>query len=310
MPVPTQVHIISLAEICTGSRVVKRMILPKSTRSFLSQAHILKWSPETMLPSDEKHTNTTSEIIFATTWLMLSDGYRVIALSTELSNNRLVAEKDHAPEEGASNVLADFELGNQFGKITFADFVFSHRHVFLLFEMASQASIISLTKLQRDDIIGPKFSDLRSFSQSANGLYFSLLTRSKGQDQITIFSPSDNISNKAATFSPHTLDAQGMQWSPAGEPLLVVWDSASYGFRASFFTALGHHLRQLDLNAPAVQRGLESASVDDLGIFRLEWLRRIDRTVLAIAAGQRQVLLYEERSKSNVSISSILRSCI
>ena len=138
-----EIHIISLAEVCSGSRVVKRMILPKSTQSFLSQAHTLRWSPETMVLSDNAHPNTTSELF--TTWLMLSDGNRVIALSTELSNYRHAIDHDGDSEDPLSSVLADFELGNQFGKITFLDFVFSHRHALLLFEMGSQASILVST---------------------------------------------------------------------------------------------------------------------------------------------------------------------
>ena len=232
---------------------------------------------------------------------MLSDGNRVIALSTELSNYRLTADGDQQAEEAPSNILADFELGNQYGKIVLLDFVFSHRHALLLFETCSHASIISLTKFQRDDILNPKFPDSRSFVQSQCGRYFSLLTRSNAQDCVTIFATSDNTSDQAVTFSPQTLDAQGMQWSPGGQPLLVVWDAATYGLKVSFFTALGHHLRQLDLTSPPNDLQLEPPFDDDLGVAKLNWLQRRGRTLLAVAYGQTRALIYEQQRQTSVS---------
>ena len=252
-----------------------------------------------MLPRDD-HTNTTSEIMFGTTWLLLCDGNRVIALSTELSNNRSVPANGHHADEGPSNILADFELGNQFGRITFLDFIFSHRHALILFETCSHASIVSLTKFQRDDVVNPKFPDSRSVVQSQDGRYFSLMTRSNAQDYVSVFAASDKTSDQAVTFSPNTLDAQGMQWSPRGQPLLVVWDSATYGFQVSFFSALGHRLRQLDLSSPPTDLRAPIFK-DDLGVSKLQWLQRRGRTLLTLAYGPTHVLVYEEHNQANVN---------
>jgi hypothetical protein len=300
-----EIHIISLTELCNSGRIIKRIIVPKSIRSFLSNVQTFKWSPETMLPQDDD-ANITSNIMFGTIWLLLSDGNRVVALRTELSNSSLTADNIHRGEESPANILADFELGSQYGTITFIDFVFSHRHALVLFETGSHASVISLTKFQRDDILNPKFPDSKSVAQSLSGHYFSLLTRSNGQDYVSIFAPSGDTLDQAVTFNPKTLDAQGMQWSPSGAPLLVIWDSATYGFKLSFFTALGHHLRQLDLTAPPIDLQVAPPFDDDLGVTKLEWLQRRGRTFFAIACGQTRALIYEQQSQATVSRESLL----
>jgi hypothetical protein len=295
-----EIHIISLAEVYTSARVIKRIVVPKSARSFLSNVQILKWSPETMLPQDDD-ANTTSNIIFGTMWLLVSDGSRVVAFSAELSNSGLTVDDIHRGDEVPANILADFELGSQSGKITLVDFVFNHRHALILFETGSHASVISLTKFQRDDILNPKFPDSKSFAQSQSSRYFSLLTRSNGQDYVSIFAPSADTLGQAVTFHPKTLDAQGMRWNPSGQPLLVVWDSATYGFKLSFFTALGHHLQQLDLTAPPIDLQVAPPFDDDLGVTKLDWLQRRGRTFLAVAYGQARALIYEQQSQATVS---------
>jgi hypothetical protein len=254
-----------------------------------------------MIPGsfDDNATNTTSEVAFGTTWLILSDGDRVIAVSTELSHYGMMPRDGPNAEEEASNVLADFDIGKQYGKITLLDFVFSHRHVLILFEMCTHASIISLTKFQRDDVLLPKFSDARSFSQSPQSRHFALLTRSNGQDQVSVFSPSDNASDKAKTFNTHTLDAQGIQWCPDGNPLLAVWDSASYGLKIMFLTALGHHLRHLEITSPELNHELGFSRSDDLGVLKFEWLCRDSQSILTVA-GPKNALVYKQQSKANV----------
>lgn len=263
----------------------------------------MKWSPETILQGafNDDSTHTTSEVVFGTTWLALSDGDRVIVVSTDLSHSRLMEHDGKYAEGEGSNILADFEIGKQYGKITLLDFVFSHRHIVILFEMCTQASIISLTKFRRDDVLLPKFSDARSFSQSPQSRHFALLTRSNGQDQVSVFSLSDDASDKVQTFNTHTFDAQGIRWCPDGDPLLAVWDSASYDLKIVFFTALGHHLRHLDIASPDLTNDLGIILSDDLGVFRFEWLYRDGKTILTVA-GLKNALIYEQRSKASVCV--------
>ena len=298
-----EIHIISLAEAYSGSRVVRRIVLPKAARSFPGRANLLIWSPRTINSANDGNTTTTSEMAFDTAWLMLSDGNRVIAFSTELKRPGMGDYGDDSPGDvEKSNILADFEIGNQYGRITVLDFVFGHRHALLLFEMNTHASIVSLTKLQRDDVLGTKFSDARSFAPSPRGQHFALLTRSKGQDQISVFSPSDKAFNNPLTFNPLTNDAQGMKWCPEGDPLIAVWESPSYGFKVSFFSALGHHMRQLDMGSPTVSDGPRVVPFEGLGVGHLEWLSRGRKSILGVTAGSRDAFVYEKPTKTSVSM--------
>jgi hypothetical protein len=292
-----EIHILSLANIYVSHKVIRRIILPKAARNFLSNANILRWSPETIFAGESEggKRDTTSGTVFGTTWLLLCDGYRVIALSTELQSPSMIESNigNDDPSQ-SSNIVADYQIGSQYGKITLADFVFSHQHAVILFETNIYASIISLTRPQRDDILNPKYPDSRSFTQSPNNRCFALLMRSKGQDQISVFSAKDSAYDNASTFSPRTSDAQDLLWSPNGDPLLVVWDSASYGVKVSFFTAMGHSLKQLDLSTLAPLRS------QAVGVITLKWHATGDSTILAIADGNNNVLIRRQDNRNMV----------
>ena len=240
-----------------------------------------------------------SQTELGTIWLLISDGHRVIAMSLDLSTYGPATNEKRDIRPEPANILVDFEIGNQYGQITHLHFVFSHRYALLLFEMNTHASIMSLTKPQRDEVLGLKYPDSRSFAQSPQCRYFALLTRSKGQDMVSVFAPSDSAFDKAVTFNPRTLDAQGVLWCPNGTPLLIVWDSPAYGLKVYFFSALGHHLEQLDLAAAKADSHLGS-----LGVHKLEWIWRSGRTFLVIAAGKRAVMVYEQVSQAIVSRQS------
>lgn len=251
---------------------------------------------------EDGSTEAASKVALGTIWLVLSDGDRILVVSTDLSHTRFMErEGENGEEEETSDILADFEIGKQYGRITLLDFVFSYRRIIILFEMCTQASIISLTKFRRDDILLPKFSDTRTFSQSPQSRHFALLTRSNGRDQVSVFSQSDDASDKVQTFNTHTLDAQGIQWCPDGDPLLAVWDSASYGLKIIFFTSLGHHLRHLDIASPDLSHDLGFTPSDGLGVCKFEWLYRGGKTILTVA-GLKNALIYEQRSKATVRV--------
>lgn len=254
----------------------------------------------------------TSEHALDISWLLLSDCNRIITLTLELAQGESLNDRLPA-EESAADVVADIDIGSQYGKITLVDFVFSHRYILILFEMNTHASIISLTKLQRDDIPAAKFPDSRAFSQSFQGRYFALLSRSKGQDQVSVFSLSGDGEIESHVFNPRTSDAQGVFWSPNPDPLLLVWDSASYGFKVSFFTAHGHNLSLLEMDSMILNRKLSEHNLEELGILHLEWLRREDKTLLAIASGTKTALICDQSHKARASfpvlrVSSCLQS--
>jgi hypothetical protein len=182
-------------------------------------------------------------------------------------------------------------VGNIFGKIATVDFVLSHRFALVLFETNTQAVMLNMTKTEMNQIPNPKFSDRRGFAQCPSSKYFALLTRSGGQDQVMVFKPSE----KPSSFSPKTSDAQSLQWSPNSDPVLVIADSAAYGVKVVFFTALGHSLKQLDISS------LNAIPSEGIGVVMLRWYAVGSSTVLALADGSKAVLVRKQESQTMVN---------
>ncbi|EXJ92595.1 hypothetical protein A1O3_01147 [Capronia epimyces CBS 606.96] len=307
------IYLINLAEAAHGRRhryitAVKVKVSKStstSTRPFLKECSILRWSPETMTSSDEAsaevrsktntntniNTNTTSRSNVGTTWtwMLLSNGSRVVAVSTDLpgpSPSPMLSRGGHDETTMTMtkpDILADYELGTQYGKLSLVEYVFDHRHALVMFEFGTTAAILSLVKPQRDEIAHVKFSDSRSFAASPDARYFALLRRDRSQDRVSVFgleeegnydnNDSTSTSNKYKynknnnhnsritykSFDVPTLDAQNLTWCPSGgNPLLAVCDSPAYGARICFFTAQGHALRQLDISSATLGPDLDS----------------------------------------------------
>ena len=104
------------------------------------------------------------------------------------------------------------------------------------------------------------------------------------------------------TFSTRTSDAQGVRWCPKAAPLLVVWDSPTYGFRVIFFTPLGHHLRLLDFSGPEMRQSLPSSLDETLGVIKLNWTHQGGKSIITIVVGPREVFVLEYALNSNVRV--------
>ena len=303
-----RIHLISLSEAARGHRYINGVKITRSIRPFLQTCQILRWSPEMVYTHDDEAvevlSNTTSECDLGRSWLLLSDGRRVIAISTELRTPKMMPTADE--ETGVkSNVLADYDLGQQMGKIGLVDFVFDHRHALVIFEIGSSAAILSLCRPQRDDIPHVKFPDGRSLARAPDSRYFALLRREKGQDKITVFELGIGKEVTYKSFDCITSDAQDIAWCPTGQPLLAVWDSPSYGVKVSFVTAQGHALSQFDIGLPALQRGLNKVFPDEVERVDLtfwSWrdakLNTSTLTVEVLATGQKQVLVRYQPTNS------------
>ncbi|EXJ53666.1 uncharacterized protein A1O5_13118 [Cladophialophora psammophila CBS 110553] len=303
-----RIHLVDLSEAAKGRRFINGIKIPKSARSFLRTCTILRWSPETMIsPGDdaaEAQSATTSECDFGQSWLLLSDGKRLVALSTDIKTPGMMSAGDD--ETGAkSNILADYGLGGQLGKLSLVEFVFNHRHALVMFEFGSVAAVLSLTKPQRNDIPHIKFSDPRSLAKSPDSRYFALLRRDKAQDRVTVFELGDNNQMTYTSFECNTLDAQDLTWCPTGQPLLAVIDSPTYGVKVSFMTAQGQTLRQLEINSSAFNWDLNlalSPQVEGIGLTYWRWVRanrhNNNLTLQTLANGQKQVLVRYQSSNS------------
>lgn len=253
---------------------------------------------------DDTKSITTSEADFGASWLLLSDGRRVITLSTDL---RVPSMMPGFVEDigSKSNILADYELGGHFGKLTLLEFVFDHRHALLMFEHNASATLLNLTRPQRDEISHIKHSDSTAFAQAPDTNRFALLRRDRGQDKVSVFERSLTGALVQQTFESRTSDAQGIMWCPGGQPLLAVYDSPSYGANVLFYTAQGHSLKQLDINSTSLNLIRLPMNVEGVGITCLEWINTSsEETIQAVLDGQKQVLV-RNLAKSSMVVRQV-----
>ncbi|KIW43803.1 uncharacterized protein PV06_04868 [Exophiala oligosperma] len=290
-----KIHLVDLAAATKDRKAITGIKVPQSARTFLRECAIIRWSPETMWVSGkegEALSNTTSESELSRTWLLLSDGDRLIALSAELRSPRVMRSLEDEPST-RSNILTDYKLGKHFGRLTLAEFVFNHRHALVFFEAGTNAAILSMTKPQREDIPHVKFSDSRSLAMAPDARYFSLLRRDRGQDRVTVFELGQNNEITYKSFDANTADAQSMVWCPAGSPVIAVCDSATHGTKLSFFTAQGHPLKLLDITSTTFGPSVEP--VEGLGVTHWQWIRTQEkddnRTIQIVTTAQAHVLI-------------------
>ncbi|KAJ9616439.1 hypothetical protein H2200_000157 [Cladophialophora chaetospira] len=307
-----RIHLIDLAEAAQGRKFVNGLKITKSTRPFIWTCSILRWSPEVVYTCNDQAfeilSSTTSECDFGRSWLLLSDGKRVIAVSTDLRTPKAMSNVD---EEGTkSNILADYDLGDHLGKISLLEFVLDHRHALVFSEFGSSAAILNLTRPQRDDIPYLKFSDVRSLAQAPDSRYFALLRRDKAQDKVTVFQLGENNQLSFKSFNCNTSDAQNVTWCPTGQPLIAVWDSPTYGVKVSFFTAQGHALNQLEIGGSVFQWTLDTSTseqIQNVGLTYFDWKRANrpmnDLGLQLLANDQRQVLVRYQSANSMTSRS-------
>ncbi|OCT49956.1 hypothetical protein CLCR_06871 [Cladophialophora carrionii] len=295
-----RIHLINLSEAAQGRKFINGVKIIKSVRPFIRMCTVLRWSPEVMFTTSADDldvlSSTTSECEFGNSWLLLSDTRRVIALSTELRNPRMMPTED---KEGIrSNILADYDLGSQNGKVGLLEFVFDHRHALVIFELGSLAAILSLSRPQRDEIPHVKFPDARSLARAPDSRYFALLRRDKAQDRVTVFHLDDNNMLSYKSFDCNTSDAQSVTWCPTGQPLLAICDSPAYGVKVSFVTAQGHALNQFDIGQSAFQWDhsfISSCQSEGVGLTYWSWRRASQSddhlSLQVLANGGKQVLV-------------------
>lgn len=276
--------------------VVARVTVPVSARQLVRQSHILRWSPEAVI-SQGLHVDSPTTQDMETIWLLFSNGKRAMVLSLDLSS----------PSNGSTNVIeadatasivADYQLGDQFGRLTFLDFVLDHRHALAMFEFSPSAIMLDLTRPQRVELAGVKYSDAKGLAKATDSRRFALLRRERGQDKVTIFDVDDNHQILPKSFDIHTSDAQGLMFCPNGSPLLAVWDSASYGVRVLFYTGQGHALKQLDIAPAHVTLIKQPLDIHGVGVTCWQWHRAIGRTLQAVGDGAKQVMVRYQMDSS------------
>lgn len=115
-------------------------------------------------------------------------------------------------------------------------------------------SIFNLVTSKTVEISNPKFYTLstaaRGYSFRPRTCHLAVLTRTSGKDMISIHAPENREVQRS--WSPDTIDAQGLRWTPDGN-WLVVWESSAHGHRVIFFTPDGHVFR--DWRGPIPRAG-------------------------------------------------------
>jgi hypothetical protein len=258
--------------------------LHRSLHELLKGLVCLQWSQ-----SSQSKDSEACQLGF----VLLSDGDRLVVLNADALRADAV---DTFNLPAAHYVVADYQLGDQYGKLTHATFLLGEAHILTIFEMGT-AVVLPVTKPQREELPNVKFTDDRSLCIAPDNKAVAVLLRSKGQDQVAIFTRSDEELAIQAVFPAHSADAQGLAWSPNGDPVIAVWDSPTYGLSVKFFSALGHPMKQLDIGGSA-----DLGVSGNLGITAFTWISASDATTIAISDSQKQVLLREQNHKKMVRL--------
>lgn len=266
---------------------------PSSVKLVLSQVRFLRWSPEHIIVEDaeeEENLNGGCQPWKLISWLVLASTHRLLVLEVQIP--------DMATGYPVENqVLADIEFPKSNGKISASDFVFDHNSVLITFDIAPHATILSLAKAQRDELPNRKFPTEQSYAISKDARSVAFLVRDKYTDFIAVFRHGKMVTS----FKAETIDAHSIMWSPDGKPILCVRDSAAYGMKVHFYTAMGHALKQLDILPNSFLDRSLSLDFPGMGISAIAWsLQAGSRTstVLTVGNGSKQIITRLHNSQS------------
>ncbi|KAI3337096.1 hypothetical protein HD806DRAFT_26826 [Xylariaceae sp. AK1471] len=126
-------------------------------------------------------------------------------------------------------------------KSAFVSFGATDDEVCIFSPVGIKLTIVNLVSSKAVEISNPKFfstmSALKGHSFRPNTHHLALLTRAAGKDMISIHAAGTREIQRS--WSPETIDAQGLAWTPGGR-WLAVWDSPAHGTRVLFCTSDGH----------------------------------------------------------------------
>ncbi|OJD30813.1 wd40 domain protein [Diplodia corticola] len=172
------------------------------------------------------------------------------------------------------------------GKISNVEFGSSQNEVLVFSDFGARVTVWCLKTGRSVEIRDPKYyRDSRGYGYRPHDQVFALLSRVGPQDTLTLHAPGTYFLLKTVTLP--SSDAQGLQWSPDGK-WLVIWDTASVGFKLFVYTADGHLYRTYS--------GDEDEEIRGLGIKSIEWSPRGD--YLAVGGYSQRVTLLSIRTFS------------
>lgn len=275
-------------------------LMDKLRREFVGLVRCITLSHDASLLGLKDVSNTISRI--AVLKLMLASNSRLLVLQLQLPV--------HACEVSVKvDILLDIEFPESHGNISVINFVFSDESVLVMFEIAPQAILLSLSQAQRNDVPNRKISSARGYalrhSHATNDASsaLALLTRDRHSDVVVVLEHGIVV----ASFKADTVDAQGLKWSPDGTPVLAIWDSSAYGTKVKFVSALGHPLHMLDIGPLACIPARLQEDFFGTGVSAVDWVKKAGTratTLFAMGNGSMQILFRSQDSKSMAT-----RSC-
>ncbi|KAI9818598.1 MAG: hypothetical protein M1832_004371 [Thelocarpon impressellum] len=164
--------------------------------------------------------------------------------------------------------------GGGVGKIASVEFGSDADELLVFSEHAVKVIVWSLLRGTSVEIRDPKFASA-GHGYRPRSKHFALLTRVAARDVVTIHARQSY--KLLASLGLPTTDAQGLKWSPCGR-WIIMWDSASSGYKAHVCTADGHLFR--------TYAGPQENDVVGLGIKTVEWSPRGEYAATGDHAGR------------------------
>ncbi|PQE19550.1 wd40 domain-containing protein [Rutstroemia sp. NJR-2017a BVV2] len=174
-------------------------------------------------------------------------------------------------------------------KTTFICFGGSDDEVCVFTEFGLKLTVFNLATSRAAEIPSPKLftpaTAAKGISHRPRSGNLALLTRSAGKDVISIHKPGSL--EVIRSWTPETIDAQGLAWSPDGR-WIAVWESAAQGHKVLIYTADGHLYKLWGGSAHIIEEDKDS----DLGagVKTIEW-SQTGKHIAIGDHGQRIVLL-------------------
>lgn len=153
------------------------------------------------------------------------------------------------------------------GKLPLIRFGGRDTEVLACAQFGMKFSVFDLDTSKVVEISNPKFhhptSVTRGFSLRPETGHLIILTRVGGKDMVSIHHPSTRQLTRS--WYADTLDAQGVQWTPDGQ-WIILWESPAQGSRLVVYSGDGQHFRTLDASGLAPDSTADPESDMHLGI--------------------------------------------
>lgn len=129
-------------------------------------------------------------------------------------------------------------------KLVYAGFGAADTDVCVCASLGLKFAIFDIKSSRVVEIANPKFHTAatvrKGFCFRPETRHLAVLSRTSGKDMISIHNPQTKALQRS--WSPDTIDAQGIVWSADGK-WLVAWESAAHGHKVLFYTPDGNLLK-------------------------------------------------------------------